>query len=458
MTSKRWLSILVALLLLASVALFSIRGPVRLWRGLGWNDFLSPYIQANAWAHGKDPYSAKSLISLWPIDLPRPPWVDTEAANGKLETNKGVPSPYPISSFVVLSPFTLLPWTLALLSWMLISVAAVVLAAFALLSICGRSVIELRAQLFLAALFALAPLHTGIGTGNPAVLVVAFTVFTVWAARSGRESAAGTLLALAICLKPTVAGGLLLYYLIRRRWKIAGIACAVSAMIAVLGVSRLALASVPWFSSYIENTRRMFVAGSIDDFTRTDAIRYNMVNAQVFFYSVLRNPSAANRLSLLLGVTLLGCWLWLCYRRRIPSELLEISAISVLSLISVYHRFYDAGLLIWPLAWSVLVVSKRLTAAATLLTILPFLVPGAAILAERAAHLSPSVAQSWWWIILVTHQVWDLILLAVLLLYFMAREYFQDSVFPTTSTETLPSDMRRDSAGDARTLAPLTGP
>ncbi len=450
MTSKRWRSILVAALLLASVAEFSVRGPVRIVRGMGWNDFLSPYIQAKAWAHGKDPYSAQSLVSLWPSDNPRPDWVDADAANGMLEVKRGMPTPYPLSSLVVLSPFSLLSWSVAMPLWIVISVAAVVLAPFALLSICGCGLSDLRAQLFLAITFALAPLHTGLGTANPAMLAVSLTVGTVWAERAGRKKTAGVLLAIAVCLKPTVAGGLLLYYLIRRQWRVGGIATAVAALICAGGFLRVGLAGVPWLASYFENTHRIFAPGSLADFTRPAAIRFNMINAQVLFYSLLRNTSAANLLARFLGVGLLACWLWFCWRRRTPSELLQISAIAIISLISVYHRFYDAALLIWPLAWSLLSGIRRSTTLLILATVAPFLVPGPTLLSDLAlrGRIPASIVNGWWWdTIVLPHEIWALILLAVLLLYCMGREWAEESARLPHASAATPLRPRSASSG-----------
>ena len=412
--------ILVAILLLSSVVEFSVRGPARLVQSLGWNDFLSPYIQSKAWVQGKNPYSAQALVSLWPADNQRPIWVDTEAANGTLELKRGMPTPYPISSLVILSPFTPLSWSVALWLWILISIAAVVLSPFALLSICGCSLFDVRSQLFLAAVFALAPFHTGLGTGNPAMLAVSLMVMTVWAARSGLGRTAGVLLAIAVCLKPTVAGGLLLYYLIRRQRKVALVACGIAAIVVIVGVSRMALAGVPWLSSYFENTRRIFAPGSLADFTRPDPVRFNMINAQLLFYGLLGSASLANLLSRLLGATLLGWWLVQCFRRPAASELLEISAVSVVSLISVYHRSYDSALLIWVLAWSVLLVKKRSTTVIALIAILPFLVPGPTLLSElvRSGRIPSAISSGWWWNnIVMPHEIWALIFLAVFLLY-----------------------------------------
>ena len=435
MTSKKW-RILVLVLLVLAVAEFCIRGPVRIAGGTGWNDFLFPYIQAKTWARGQDPYSQRSLISDWPPDVQRPPWVETDAANGLLELKRGIPTPYPLSSLVVLSPFTLLPWSLAIALWIVISTGAAVLSPFALISVCGLAWSDLRAQIFLLAVFALTPLHTGLGTANPAMLAISLTIATFWAEHRGKPKLAGILLAVAVCLKPTVAGGLLLYYLARRKWRIASIACVIALAVAGLGVLRLEWAGVHWVASYLENTRRIFAPGSLADFTRPDAIRFNMINAQVFFYGLLGNASLANRLAQLLGVVLLGFWAWLCYRQRSPSELLEISAVSVLSLISVYHRFYDAAVLIWPLAWSLLLVERRSTTILTSVLIAPFLVPGPAVLTELAStgRIPSFLVNGWWWnTVVLPHEVWDLILLTFLLLYFMFRSEVFSEQTPAAS-------------------------
>lgn len=428
MTGK-YRGMVVIALLLASAGEFTVRGPLRLLHGMGWNDLLSPYIQVKAWVHGQDPYSPQSLIHFWPPDNHRPPWVDSEAAAGVLEAKRGIPSPYPISSLVVLSPFSLLPWPVALILWMVVSVAAMVLSTCALISICGYGMSDFRARLFLAVVLALAPLHTGIGTANPAILVVSLTVGTVWAERKGQNKTAGILLAIAVCLKPTVAGGLLFYYLLRRRWNIFTFACMVAGGITAVGTFRLSVAGVPWLVSYQESTRKMFSSGSLDDFARNDGIRFNMINAQVLFYSLLKSAPLADRLARLLGASLLGVWVWFLYRRK-TFEVLEISAISVLSLISVYHRSYDAALLIWPLAWGILLVKKLSIQVAILAMTAPFFVPGPALLGDLvvAGRIPSTVASSWWWnAILLPYEVWDLIVLVILLLYWMARESPENS-------------------------------
>jgi len=186
------------------------------------------------------------------------------------------------------------------------------------------------------------------------------------------------------------------------------------------------LAGVPWLPSYFENTRRIFAPGSLADFTLAGPVRFNMINAQVLFYSLLGNVSLAAWLARLLAAGLLGWWVWLSFRRQAHSELLLISAISVVSLIAIYHRFYDAALLIWPLAWSLLLVRRRSTLVVTSVAIAPFLIPGQTLLSElaRKGRIPEVIINGWWWnTIVMPHEIWALIFLAVFLLYSATREW-----------------------------------
>ena len=422
-TRGKWSKILVALLLLGSATEFVVRGPVRLLRhGSTWNDFLSPYIQAKAWTHGSDPYSPQSLLSFWPADNERPDWINAELLTGSVERKRGMPSPYPLPSLVIIAAFTALPWATALTIWTVLSTVAVLLAAVAFLSISGCSLREVRSQFFVAAMLALAPFHTGLGTANPAILAVSLTVLAHWATCNKREKLAGFLLAIGICLKPTVAGGLLIYYLVRRRWTIVAVTGIVAAFITGIGAARLVFVGIHWLTSYAENTRRMFAIGSIDDFTRADRLRFDMINLQIVLGYFLNSPVLVNVMSRLLATGLLVLWFWRCVQRQSRVGLLEISAVLILSLMAVYHRFYDAALLIWPLAWSVLSVRRTSATALTVAAIAPFLFPGQTMLVEltRSGRLTSVVTNSWWWNgIVLPHQVWMLFLLTILLLKFM---------------------------------------
>ena len=68
-------------------------------------------------------------------------------------------------------------------------------------------------------------------------------------------------------------------------------------------------------------------------------------------------------------------------REHADCELLELGALAVSSLLPIYHRFYDASLLVLPLCWAFVSLRKtggrtRKVAAAALLLMTPFLIPG----------------------------------------------------------------------------------
>jgi len=423
MSSKTWCRLLVLLLLSAATAEFAVRGPVRLMtEGAQWNDFLSPYIQAKAWMLGGNPYSADELVSLWPSDNPRPLFVDRDRLAGVLAKKRGIPSPYPLTTFFLLYPFARFSWPIALRLWAVLNLTAVLGSFLALLSICGASWRDLRSQIFLAIAFALAPIHTGLATANPAMLAVALTIGTVWAEHFRRENTAGILLALAVCLKPPLGLCLLFYYLVRRRWGIVTTATAMSALIAIASVVRLAYAGIAWLPAYRRNIADNFGLGALDDFSTANPARFNMINLQVVFSSLFGNRSIADAMALGCGAVLLGIWLWLLVKRQ-RHEVLELSALFVLSLLPVYHRFYDAGLLLWPLCWSVLVVTKRSLTLLVVVLLSPFLFPGAAFLDGllQSGKISRAIADRWWWnAIVMPHEAWAVMLLSILFLYFIS--------------------------------------
>jgi Glycosyltransferase family 87 len=422
MATLEWRRILVSALLLAAVAEFAVRGPIRLAQNeMEWNDFLSPYIQAKIWMLGKNPYSSQELVNLWPSDVTRPLFVDRDAASGVLAKRRGIPTPYPLTTFLLLSPFAELPWASALWLWLFLNVAAVVASLLALLSICGATWRDLSGRAFLAAAFALAPIHTGLTIGNPSMLAVGLMVGAVWAAHAHRDNTGGILLALAVCLKPQLGLCLLFYYFIRRCRRLVSVGAIAIALVSIAAVLRLTWAGVAWLPAYRECVGAIFGPGAIGDFAQSSLSKFTTLNLQVLFCSFCSSRLCANVLALGCCGILAAIWLWLCLSHR-QNQLLEISALFVISLLPVYHRFYDATLLIWPLCWGMLIATKRSVAPVTMVLIMPFLIPGPAFLAQLAqsGRIAESLVERWWWnVLIMPHQVWCLLFLSLWLLYLM---------------------------------------
>jgi hypothetical protein len=110
-------------------------------------------------------------------------------------------------------------------------------------------------------------------------------------------------------------------------------------------------------------------------------------------------------------------------------ELLSLGAISILALLPVYHRFYDAALIAVPLCWCMTHFTGRSKPVAkiALLLVIPFLVPGTAFLQQLAVHgqVPDAVTHTWWWnCVVMPHETWTLLLLCLVLLYGMKVDAF----------------------------------
>jgi hypothetical protein len=423
-SSDKWTLVCLVLFLIAG-AEFVVRGPIRaVQSATGFNDFLAPYIQANAWTRGLDPYSPLTLLRLWPTGAAQFVFLPTEVEDGSLIARRGIPTAYPITALVLIAPLSRLPWRGAYALWLAINLALFVTMLYALVELAGFSYRSWQAILLVASTLALAPFHTGIVTANVALVVIELGVIAVWTARSRYDLLTATLLAISIGLKPQIGLCFFLYYLLRRRWNLVAITFAPLVIVAGLGLLRMRLSHTLWLSSYINDNRVLLQRGILANFTPINPLRFGLTNLQVVLYPVA-GPDFANILAASLGIILLILWAFGMHRIRHQDnlELLGLSAIVVVSLLPIYHRFYDAALLVLPLCW--LFVSfrtSRILAVLSILLMLPFLVPGGTILQtlQTGGSIPDTLANRWWWqMFVMPHEVWTLLLLAILLLYEM---------------------------------------
>jgi hypothetical protein len=422
---SKWTAFCLVLLLVAG-AEFMLRGPIRAIRtATQFNDFLSPYIQANAWMRGLDPYSPQVLLKLWPAQALHFDFLPKEVANGTLVANRGIPTAYPITALVLVTPFSLLPWNVAYALWLAINLTLFSVTVCVLLSLAGVSYREPAGILLIAAALALAPFHTGIVTGNVSLVAIELSVIAIWTARRRFDIATAILLAISAGLKPQIGLCFLLYHLVRRRWRVVAIALAILACLAAGGLLRLEFGHTSWLGNYLNDNHVLLETGVLGNFTSINPTRFGLINLQVALYPVLGSVRLSNGFAMLVGVVFLIVWLIDMARRssRDDLELLNLSAIAVISLLPIYHRFYDAALLVLPMCWVIGSFRRaRMFAVVSLLLMLPFLIPGGTLLEtmESSGRIPSALAHRWWWeMIVMPHQVWLLLLLSVLLLYAM---------------------------------------
>jgi hypothetical protein len=401
---------------------FLIRGPVRgLNPEMGWNDFTGPYVAARAWMQGSPPYQAANLVRIWtslggePIGIP-----------ASTHDPFQVRPIYPPTTLALVAPFAILPWRLAMVAWMLAEIASVVVLAIMLASVLALPSTNWK-LLFVAAVLALAPFHTGIGRANPAVFSVTLAGLAGWASLRRRSALAGLLLAISLCLKPPLGGALLLYYLLIRRDKRLGAYClATTAFVTVVALGWLGMHGNHWWTDLSANLRLLDVPGTTDDFTSANPLRFTMINLQVLLFAIFPSVRVAQVAAYALSGALAAAFLFLARSRNATTELLEASTVAVLSLLPIYHRSYEAAVLVLPLAWAFAKLHSEFAPAAriSLALMAVFLVPGGALLQVLSSEgIIPRAisSQFWWDPIVMAHEIWALLGLSMVLLYARAR-------------------------------------
>ncbi|HEY1660120.1 MAG TPA: glycosyltransferase family 87 protein [Candidatus Sulfotelmatobacter sp.] len=413
---------LCLLLLLLAASEFAVRGPLRAIRtGPSFNDFLSPYIQAKALVRGLDPYSPEVLLRLWPPEAAHFMFLPGEVANGTLVANRGFPTAYPITALVLLAPFTVLPWNVASWLWFVANLLLYVIMLRAVLELAGFYYVEPRGILLIAATLALAPFHTCLAAGNPTAIAVELSVIGLWQARLKNDLTAATLFAISAGLKPQIGLIFVFYYLLRRRRRLFVTAAVLLAFVGAAGLLWLGANHTPWFGNYVRDNRILFETGKLGNFTDLNPLRFGLINLQVALYPLIGGVQWTNDTARVVGAILLVCWLiGFALGERDRSEVLELAALAICSLLPIYHRFYDASLLVLPVCWAFVSFGRnRRVATVALLLTTPFLVPGGTALQtlQENGRIPASLAgRAWWQAFVMAHEIWALLLLSLLLL------------------------------------------
>jgi hypothetical protein len=410
-------TVLLALALLVAGTGFIVRGPLRfIHNGLAWNDLTQAYVPARAWLEGKNPYDGQTFVDIW-AEQTGTRYVDPRSQFAH--------ATYPLTTLVVMSPFAVLSWKAALAAWTAIRLVLLLPMIWALAR--AGQLSPSGSLTLLAMTLALAPLHTGMATGNITVLALELAAIGTWAMTAQRPLPAGIAFGIVTCLKPQIGLCFFAYCLLRKRYRASFVCVATVCVVAAIGVVRLYALNTGWIHDFLHNAREFAVGHNVvNDFSASNRIRFTLINLHVPLYELTGSAQWTNLIASLTGFVMLVVWLRLAMRKQEGAPLLALGAVAILSLISIYHRFYDATLLVFPLCWSLAApgCGLKIVRRIVWLAFIPFLLPGATILQqlESSHRISSSIAQSRWWnVVVMPHETWVLLVLALVLLYAMGK-------------------------------------
>jgi hypothetical protein len=372
----RWSVLLVCLFAVFVVLALHGRGPFRRATYYkGWSDVLPMYVQTKAWIAGMDPYSEASRLAVWPKEVYAPHPISLEY----LFERASAPTPYPVFSYVPLVPFAILPWPIANASVLLLDFVLffTVLRTLAHLS----HVAGLRRIVWFTAALGFEPFYAGMDSNNIAVLAVECSLLALGTARLSRDALTAFLLAFSIALKPQIGFCFLVYFVVCRYWRVVAQSVAVLSAATALAVLRMQWAHVTWLTSYMRASTIFFRAGGINDFRPQNPYNFDLINLQVVLYRLLGSADGAHVLAFAIGASLFLIWLTLFVKSADSPPLLSAGCLCAINLLPIYHRFYDATLLLCPLCWYVTNFrSEKLSHRFSLLLWVPFFLPFGAFL------------------------------------------------------------------------------
>lgn len=391
---------LVFLIFAIATAHLLLRGPIDRKGTLNLCDFANHWGSARLLVTGQNPYPA-------PIpngkDEAYRAWISSP---GAFETDHVFwLALLPPGALVVLAPLASMPAGSATFAWGIISLVSIVAIIAAPLKLARIPFRSLTGALIGALALLSAPVHTLVSVGQISLPVIAMILLTLWCARDARNILAGLLLGIAAACKPQLAAPFFLWFLCFGRWRLLGVAVLITAALNLAAIVPMQLQGHPWLSDWIRNVQLSTAPGGPNDPTSSNPWRNHMIDLRVWLFTLFDQRELVVAKGLIISLLLAVSYVALLVRRRdTPDGLLPLATLCALTLLPVYHRAYDAALLLPALAWAVPALKgpQRRIAIATLAALSVFLVPWdfTPSLMRRTSSLD-ALSQTWLWRVVI---------------------------------------------------------
>ncbi len=308
-------------------------------------DFRVVYYSARCLLEHRDPYNEADLDYIYRTQGGTTPQDSPQIRRSERLYN------YLPTAFPVTLPFAIFPFSLAHLLWLAFTAGIVILASYLMWDIGADSSPILAGALIC---LSLANSELFLILGNPAGIAIGFCVVATWCFVRERLEYVGILcLALSLMLKPHDSGLVWLYFLLaggvlrRRAWQVLAVV-AVLSLLAILWVSHIA----PNWPNELRSILATYSShGDVNDPGPSSMASHGigMVICLQAVISVFRDdPRFYNPVTYLVCGVLLLVWLVKVLRSSYTPKMawFALAPIAALSMLPVYHRIYDARLLL----------------------------------------------------------------------------------------------------------------
>lgn len=311
----------------------------------GTLDFQNFYYGTKCLMQQGDPYNAKALEQVYLSESGQ-----RGLESGRLRTIIALFVNLP-PVFLFVAPLALFHWGAANAVWLTIIVCSLFLAAYLMWQV-GAGFSPGISILLVCIVLANSELLFELG--NAAGIVTPFCVIAAWCFLRDRfVPAAIVLFATSLLIKPHDAGFIWLYFLLaggsyRRR---ALQTLALTALLTVITVAWVSNVAPHWYDELRSNLATISAQGGLNEPGVTSATGREVgmvISLQAAFSLFNDNPHIYNPASYLVSGILILVWAAKTLQTRFTpaGAWLALAAISALSMLPVYHRAYDAKLLL----------------------------------------------------------------------------------------------------------------
>jgi Glycosyltransferase family 87 len=253
---------------------------------------------------------------------------------------------YPPSTFLLLLPFSLLPWSALSVVWMLLCFGFLC-ATFLALLLRFKAYRDLLSILPFAILLADGSIGWAVELGQPVLIAASALTLAILALESGSMPiTGGVLLAISLCLKPQGAWLCGAYFLCRAGTRLPALAAYLFTAAAAAAGTLLfyfRLSSFAYLAHLSQNLKLALAPGRDADFSRLNVDSSSFLNLQAFLARVIQDPRLSNGITYSVFLLIAGLLVWVCWRKQTLATrpFTIIAVLAMLELLVSYHRLYD---------------------------------------------------------------------------------------------------------------------